>query len=118
MTAAVVDAATARTPVSLPAGRTRVARRALERIALAAAADALGAPARRVAIALTDDDARLHITVTAPIRMPRPEESLLALASNARESIGERVAELTGSVVAPVEVRITGLVGDEARRSR
>lgn len=112
-------------------GRTTVTSRALSRVTAVVAAEALGIAPRSVHVDLSDQDGLLAIRVSAPARIPalarmRDDPSLVAhgggtlleRAAKARTTIGDRVTELTGTVVARVAVDLTGVEIGEGRRVR
>ncbi|MFD1715727.1 hypothetical protein ACFSBZ_14735 [Amnibacterium flavum] len=103
-------------------GRTRITARALERIGIAVSAEALGVERRGVSVRLDDDGGSLTLLVTAPLRVvglhriasdpalvQRTGGTLLERAETAKERIRARVGELTGSQVARVALRLTGV---------
>lgn len=111
-------------------GRTRVAPRALDRVAAAVAADALGVDAGQVTVDLTDHHGDLGLTVRSTIRAlsltrvradPHTVSrtgSILERAATAQDTIRERVSALTGSTIHQVTVRITGISIQEEKRVR
>jgi hypothetical protein len=119
---------------ALPAaqrGRTTISSRALDRVAAAVSAEALGVGSGQVSVDLSDHSGDLAIAVRSPIRIPplrriqadpatleRSGGTLLERAAQAQEQIGSRVGELTGSSVGSVTVRLTGAVVITERRVR
>lgn len=111
-------------------GHTRVTARAIRSVAAAAAARQLDTIPRRVGVELHDRAGALGILIQAPIAMPAPaaaaarlraavpEPTVLERAEAARKAIGERVAQVTGSVTGSVDLRITSaeLVGERRVR--
>jgi len=102
-------------------GRTRVTSRALNSLAGAVAADALGVPANTIRVELSDDSGTLALVVAGPVRLPSLERvaadpgvvartggSILKRGERAQEEIRRRVSDLSGSAVTRVVVRITG----------
>ncbi|MGA1811102.1 hypothetical protein VH571_01815 [Frondihabitans sp. 4ASC-45] len=114
-----------------PPGRTKIAPRALDRVVSAVTADALGVESYKVSVNLDDDDGCLSLTVSTPIRVPsllqiedepgvvdQQGGPLLGRAKTAQEQIRTRVQDLTGSQVARVIIKITGVTIHENRRVR
>lgn len=114
-----------------PRGRTRIAARALERIAGAVAADALGGDRRRTSVALADHEGSLDIAIDAAVRtvslaraaeepgaVDRSGGPLLGRAEAAGSTVRDRVHELTGRSVQRVSVHITGVQVQQERRVR
>lgn len=114
-----------------PRGRTTISSRALDRVAAAVSAEALGVDTGQVSVDLADHAGDLAIAVRSPIRVPplrriqadasaveRSGGTLLERAAQAQEQIGTRVGALTGSSVARVTVRLTGAVVLTERRVR
>jgi len=105
-------------------GRNRIAARALNRVVAAVTADALGVRAARVGVELGDRDGFLSVTVTTPIRVPSlrsPQpapDSIVQRAADARSTIRDRVAELTGHRIAHVTVRLSAADIQEQDRVR
>lgn len=100
-----------RHPASSP-GRTRIERRAIERVITAVAADALGASAARIRVDTFDDAGRIGVTVVGPARLgagPEARMTLLERACDARGVIAQRTAELTGLEIGRVNVRLSGI---------
>jgi hypothetical protein len=110
-------------------GRTRVTARAIDRVATAVAADELGVAPRSVSVAVSDDRGLLELVIDSPLRVPSlsrvrddPETvtlgggTVLDRAARAQNGIRSRVAELTGSRVSRVTVRLTGVSITPERR--
>ncbi|MGG7465400.1 hypothetical protein [Plantibacter sp. YIM 135347] len=110
-------------------GRTRIAAKALEHVAVAIAAETLGVPAGRVTVSLADDRGALALVVTSPMRVPplgliaaapdavaRSGGSILDRAGEATGAIGAKLEALSGSRVTRVVVRVSGI--ESARRGR
>lgn len=112
-------------------GRTRIAAKALEHVAVAIAAETLGVPAGRVAVQLVDDRGALALLVTAPMRavplrrvgaapdaVSRSGGSILDRASAATATIAAQLEHLSGSHVSKVSLRVSGLeIAQEGRVS-
>lgn len=112
-------------------GRTRIAAKALEHVAVNIAAEALGVPAGRVKVELVDDRGALALIVTAPMRaiplarvsaapdaLTRSGGSIIERATAATASIKEQVTRLSGSTVSRVSIRVSGLdIAQEGRVS-
>ncbi|WP_430593127.1 hypothetical protein [Humidisolicoccus flavus] len=94
-------------------GRTRIARKALEHVALAASAHALGAPSGKVSVSIDDVGGLLGIAVAAPLTLastrPGTGSSILDRSEAARVKISEDVASLTGYEVGKVLLEITSI---------
>jgi hypothetical protein len=110
-------------------GRTRVTAKALNRLVAAVAAEALGVPARVVSVDLTDSAGKLAVTVRSPLRVvsltrvqddrslvARTGGTLLERAAAAQQQIRSRAAELSGSAISNVTVRLTGIDIQQERR--
>ncbi len=104
-----------------PGGRTRITTRALARVVAAIAAETLGVDLGAVDVGLDDDHGLLVLTVSAPIRaasltrvaqdpavVERTGGPLLARATAAQRTIGERVAAMTGARIGRVTLRLSG----------
>lgn len=102
-------------------GRTRITSRALDRIVTRVTADAFGVDPRQVVLDIEDARGDLSLRVRTPLRVPALDEiardpatvtrgggPILDRANQARESIRERVASITGSTVSRVILEITG----------
>jgi hypothetical protein len=114
---------------TVAAGRNRITAKALNRVVAAVTADALGVKASRVGVDLADDQGRLALTVTTPIRVVslarvqagpgvvgRTGGSVADRAAAAQETIRDRVSLITGSAVGRVTVRLTTAdIQDEER---
>jgi len=112
-------------------GRTRIAAKALEHVAVAIAAETLGVPAGRVKVDLVDDAGALALVVTSPMRavplgrvaavpeaLTRSGGSILDRASAATATIGSTLERLSGSRVSRVSLRVSGLeIAQEGRVS-
>lgn len=118
-------------PTGVARGRTTISARALDRVAAAVSADALGVDAREVSVSLTDHAGDLAIDVRSPIRIlslarvaadphavDRSGGTILERAAQAQERIGSRVGQLTGSTVGPVVVRLTAAIITPEERVR
>ena len=103
-------------------GRTRITSKALNRVVSAVTADALGVDSNHVGVDLADRDGLLALTVTTPIRVVsldriqsdssvvnRSGGSILDRAARAQGDIRERVTTLTGSQIARVIVKVSGV---------
>ncbi|MGK9149120.1 hypothetical protein KXS11_15920 [Plantibacter flavus] len=128
------DSAVAESP-AVPAhggpGRTRIAAKALEHVAVAIAAETLGVPAGRVKVELADDRGALALVVTSPMRavplgriaavpdaFARSGGSVLDRATAATATIGAKLEQLSGSSVSRVSIRVSGLeIAQEGRVS-
>lgn len=112
-------------------GRTRVTSKALNRVIGAVAADALGVDAKSVSIDLADTEGRLAVIVRSPLRVvsltrvqddaaivARTGGSLLERAAAAQQLILSRSADLTGSAISTVTVRLTGVDVQPERRAK
>ena len=108
-------------PAGRSRGRTRITSRALDRVASAVSADALGVDVKSVSVDLADGDGMLRLTVTAPIRVvslarvhqgsaviARTGGTVLERAALAQENIRSGVASLTGYSIGSVIVRLSG----------
>ncbi|GLK17799.1 hypothetical protein [Herbiconiux flava] len=122
-------AAPAGSAASLPAtagtvrrGRNRIASKALNRVVAAVTAEALGVSASKVGVDLADSRGLLALTVSTPIRvvaLSRVEREpssvirsggpILDRVAAAQETIRTRVQQLTGSSIARVTVKVTGI---------
>jgi len=93
------------------AGQTSVSARALSRVVTAIAADELRVEPRDVAVRLTDDRGLLAVSVAAPLRLTRlgsPDAvPLVQRCESARVGIRNRTADVTGSQVRTVAIRVT-----------
>lgn len=104
------------------AGHNRISTQALTSLAQYAAAEALGIPAEDVRAEWSDDVGLLALSIVAPIRIP----SLTAVVRDparvdgfggtiwdravaAKATILARVAELSGSQLSRVDIRISGV---------
>ena len=111
-------------------GRNRIASKAIRAVVSAVTATELGTAAKTVGVELVDDNGALAVTVSAPVRVASlvaiahgrlgkaPTASVLERAGEARAIIRDRVRELTGSEIGPVNVRLTAarIEGDERVR--
>jgi uncharacterized alkaline shock family protein YloU len=103
-------------------GRTRITSKALNRVVSAVTADALGVDAGHVGVELADRTGALALVVTTPIRVVsldrvrsdssvvmRSGGSILDRADRAQAIIRDRVTTLTGSEIARVTVKVSGV---------
>lgn len=103
-------------------GRTRITSKALNRVVSAVTADALGVDAGHVGVELADHTGALALVVTTPIRVvsldrvqadssvvTRNGGSIVDRADRAQSTIRDRVTSLTGSQIARVTVKISGV---------
>ncbi|MDN4639876.1 hypothetical protein QCD70_06450 [Agreia sp. PsM10] len=103
-------------------GRTRVTSKALNKVVSAVTADALGVDAARVGVELADHTGALALVVTTPIRIvsldrvstdnsvvARSGGTILDRAGQAQTTIRDRVSALTGSEIARVTVKVSGV---------
>ncbi len=95
-------------------GRVVIAARAYERIAAAAAADALGVDRGDASAKVRDDRGRLHAEISSAIS--RGDEPILARAERARRETSQRLHDLTGATVADVTLGIHRSI-DTGRRT-
>ncbi|MCQ2000316.1 hypothetical protein N2K95_00800 [Arthrobacter zhaoxinii] len=109
------------------AGHNRISTQALTSTAKAAASEYFGVPAAQVRVQWTDDHGLLALSVSLPIALPplqalteamlhRAGGSVWDRAHAAKPVLLERVAELTGSRLSRVDIRITGALPAEGRR--
>jgi hypothetical protein len=110
-------------------GRTDITSRALNRVAAAVAADALGISVSEVRIEFADLDGLLGVGVRAPVRIvtlnrvrsspgivQRTGGTLIERAAVAQRIIDERVTHLSGRKIAHVTVRLTDANIQDDRR--
>ena len=103
-------------------GRTRITIKALNRVASAVTAEALGVDADHVDVDFADREGTLALTVNTPIRVvslarveaeksvvQRTGGSIVDRITQAQETIRDQVSALTGSRIGHVTVRITGV---------
>ncbi|MCS5716383.1 hypothetical protein NVV95_17690 [Herbiconiux sp. CPCC 205716] len=103
-------------------GRNRIASKALNRVVAAVTAEALGVSASTVSVDLADSQGLLALTVSTPVRvvsLSRVEREpssvirsggpILDRVAVAQDTIRTRVEQLTGSTIARVTVRVTGI---------
>lgn len=119
-----MSAHAARVPGERSPGRTRISAQALNRVAVQAAAEALGVPAGRVRTSVSDEGGLVVLTVTAPAPLPelgRPPAGgpgLLERAEEARGALGARFSALTGRRVGRVDLEFSGTSVRQERRVR
>lgn len=124
------DVATSPASSSDPlSGRNRVTSRALNRVAVAVTADALGIAAKYVGADLADQRGMLEITVSAAIPvaslgaiendprvLDRSGGTLLERCARAQQRTHEQVERLTGRKISGVNIRLTkARIQEEAR---
>jgi hypothetical protein len=93
-------------------GQVSISARALTRVVTAVAADELRVSHRDVAVRLSDDRGLLAVAVVAPLRLaglaaPGPHPGILQRCQTARTGIQSRTADITGSEVRTVAIRVT-----------
>ncbi|MEC5184734.1 hypothetical protein RCH12_002204 [Cryobacterium sp. MP_3.1] len=127
MPAEATGAGRAPVPVAGPAtfpGRITVRQRALNTVARAVSAEALGVPPAQVTVTLQDDRGRLGVSVVAPISVPDLDtvtpgdagDSVLHRVRDAQAQIRAGTTRLTGYQVGQVDVRVSGArIGDDVR---
>lgn len=114
--------------MSVHRGRTQISSKALGRVVTAISAEALGVSSGSPRIELVDSNGDLSLVVSSAIRVaalstseagaPVRQRTVLEHASQAQTEIQRRVAELTGSRVTRVVIRITGAEIRQERRVR
>ncbi|MCC3275728.1 MULTISPECIES: hypothetical protein [unclassified Arthrobacter] len=111
------------------AGHNRISTQALTSTAKAAAAEYFGVPAQQIRVLWRDDQGLLALSLSLPIALPPLNTltpAMLELAGGtvwqrahaAKPVLLQRVAELTGSRLSRVDIRITGALPAEGRRVR
>jgi len=119
MPAEVTGAGRAAVPAAGPAtfpGRITVRQRALNTVARAVSADALGVPPAQVTVTLEDDRGLLGVSVVAPISVPDLDtvtpgdagSTVLHRVREAQEEIRATTTRITGNQVGRVDVRVRG----------
>ncbi|KRC47357.1 hypothetical protein ASE16_18850 [Leifsonia sp. Root227] len=107
----------------MTAGRDRIAPRALERLARAVAAEALGVRIADTAARVVDSAGAIAVRIQSPVAMPPLRDGtgigagtgLTVRLADAAADTRARLAELTGLEVTRVDVRATGAVITERR---
>jgi len=103
----------------MTAGRDRIAPKALERLARAVAAEALGVRVAETSVRISDAGGALAVRVQSPVALPPlgagSAGGLTVRLADAAADARRRLAELTGLEVARVDVRATGAVITERR---
>ncbi|MEE1621838.1 hypothetical protein ACQ3I4_09545 [Zafaria sp. Z1313] len=103
------------------AGHTRISTQALAATARGVAADVFGVPAPSVRVALNDEYGELALALNLPLPIGRaggtPRRPLWDRARDERTEVRDRFIQLTGSRVARVDVRVTGIILDTSRRA-
>ncbi|WEO76374.1 hypothetical protein BJQ94_13500 [Cryobacterium sp. SO2] len=97
-------------------GSITVRQRALNTVARAVSAEALGVPAGQVTVTLQDDHGLLGVSVVAPIRVPdldtvapgAPGRTVLHRVQEAQATIRATTTRITGNQVGRVDVRVRG----------
>lgn len=101
------------------AGRTMLAGRALQRLAVGIVRDNARVPAADVSLSLSDDRGMLKAEVTLPVALGTGAgQSLVERAAALREAVTEGMASLAGRSVAAVDVRFSGVRETQERRVR
>ncbi|KAD4060586.1 hypothetical protein GD627_00275 [Arthrobacter yangruifuii] len=111
------------------AGHNRISTQALTSTAQAAAAEYFGVPAQQVRVQWADERGLLALSVFLPIALPPLQTLTPAMLQRSGGTVWERahaakpvllrrVAELTGSRLSRVDIRITGALPAEGRRVR
>lgn len=111
------------------AGHTQINARAMNRVVVAVASQALGVGARQVAADIDDDSGSLALTIRSPIRLAalgaitlkpdlvsREGGTILQRAEDAQRTIRSGVEQITGSSISRVEVRVTSAHVQPERR--
>lgn len=102
-------------------GHTRVSAAALNSTARAVAGDLFGVDPYVVRVFMRDDAGYLALAINLPLPLTgaalRRGDSLLDAVRAQRMVLGERFTALTGAMVSRVDVRITGVVADDARET-
>ncbi|MBG6180416.1 hypothetical protein [Arthrobacter sp. CAN_A1] len=104
------------------AGHTRITKAALTHTTEAVAAAAFGIPRRDVRVSLADDGGALGVTVSVPLPAPTLLQAagdphsvqegggtLFERADRARTGIRKTAAEVTGSQVGRIDIKLTGI---------
>lgn len=102
-------------PAAFP-GRITVRQRALNTVARAVSAEALGVPANQVTVTLQDDRGLLGVSVVAPISVPDLDtvspgaagDTVLHRVAEAQATIRDATTRITGNQVGRVDVRVRG----------
>jgi hypothetical protein len=119
MSAEVIGAGRTPVPAAGPAtfpGRITVRQRALNTVARAVSADALGVPPDQVTVTLQDDGGLLGVSVAAPISLPDLDtvtpgtagDTVLNRVREAQALIRAGTTRITGNQVGRVDVRVRG----------
>ena len=109
------------------AGHNRISTQALTSTAKAAASEYFGVPAQQVRVQWADDRGLLALSVSLPIALPPLQTLTPAMLQRAGGTVRERahaakpvllrrVADLTGSRLSRVDIRITGALPVDGRR--
>jgi hypothetical protein len=93
-------------------GQVSISARALNKVVTAVAADELRVSHRDVAVRLSDDRGLLAVAVVAPLRLAGLASAgghpgILQRCQTAQSGIRSRTAEITGSAVRTVAIRVT-----------
>ncbi len=113
------------------AGRTRITAGALTQVVSAVTGDALGVPAKRVDVVLSDRAGALDVLARSPMQvvsiatmretpsaLARSGGSLLDRCAVAEQEIRARVETMTGYTIRAVTIRVTGVHVEKERRVR
>lgn len=90
-------------------GRTTLSARALQHLTRAVAKDAARVAADDVAVALSDDDGALRVSVVVPAVVGLPVMTIPQQSERLRAGIAEGLDELAGRRVGAVDIRFAGV---------
>lgn len=103
-------------------GHTRVSTQALASAARVIAAEHFAVPAARIHVDLDDDYGDLSIALSLPLPLVPPAStpgaSVWDRAVTVRDAVRRRFVHVTGSRVSRVDVRVTGVVLEDAPDGR
>ncbi|GAA0964979.1 hypothetical protein [Frigoribacterium faeni] len=100
---------------SVVPGHVSTAARVLTRVAVAVVAETLRVDRREVHVDARDDDGRLALSVTTPVRIPTlteavdvPEGGVVGIVRSLQSTLTRRMAEIADRTVGRVDVTVTG----------
>ncbi|WP_144765111.1 hypothetical protein [Curtobacterium sp. 9128] len=96
-------------------GRVEITARALTSCARAVAAERLGAPAKKVRVAVGDHQGRIALDITGPIAAA---DDIVGRATAVASEVKDRLGSLTGRQVGSAHIELTGIVRERDTRVR
>lgn len=106
------------------AGYTTISSATMAQLVTAVAAEACNVPSKDVRVSLHDDQGQLSVQLAVPLALGGPAQmghdggTIFERAAAARALVAARIQELAGTAVRRVDIRYTGIHGQEHSKVR